>query len=120
MNRIGSRPPASLEERIAYRGCRNCIGFCSASGMCRKDNTAVLNTHWCLSWAWRVEPRVTWMSNFAGKELHQEPIWPEDLTCSVPGCPGAGHDLTRFGLCPCCGARPEPQALQDLTDPIPF
>lgn len=72
MNDIDAFPrPASVDERIARRGCRNCLAY--DSGRCRAQpgGLVVGPTDWCLNWRWSTNPRVGWESAFAGLELDE-------------------------------------------------
>lgn len=107
MNIPKSRAPVDQAERIAYRGCRSCALWDAPAGVCRLDNVAQPNRFWCSKWCWEKNPRVTWLSDFAGLELTQSPLQPDAYTCTDPTCPGGQFPLTRFGLCPACGCPPK-------------
>jgi hypothetical protein len=84
---VKSRQPTTVEERAAVRGCRNCVCYDKAAGMCRLDNDPVtkIPADWCSSWKWFVNPQVTWTSAFAGLELKPNPIGRPVLPLSQNG-----------------------------------
>ena len=67
--------PAPINERIAVRGCRNCVYFDPDALKCRLRPPfhSVARSDFCGEWRWIVNTRVAWESAFAPAELFPSP-----------------------------------------------
>ena len=75
--------PASQPERVALRGCFNCLyraqdatgeQFCARS--CPSQH--VPSVGWCGAWVASWNPRINWNTAFAGIELINAGLKPDD------------------------------------------